>query len=94
MIAGGGWEDIENYGISKQKWLEEFLTLTHGIPSDDTFRRVIESIEPEQLEKSFHSVESIAKSVGGEIIAIDGKTVRGSYDSKAISIALSNRLGN
>ena len=90
VIAGArGWEDIENYGISKQKWLEEFLTLTHGIPSDDTFRRVIESIEPEQLEKSFHSwIESIAKSVGGEIIAIDGKTVRGSYDRNRKQSAL------
>lgn len=41
IIAGAqGWEDIENYGISKQKWLEEFLALPNGIPSDDTFRRV------------------------------------------------------
>jgi hypothetical protein len=40
-IAGAqGWEDIENYGISKQQWLEEFLELPNGIPSDDTFRRV------------------------------------------------------
>lgn len=90
MIAGvRGWEDIENYGISKQKWLEEFLTLTYGIPSDDTFRRVIESIEPEQLEKSFNSwIENIAKSVGGEIIAIDGKTLRGSDDRNRKQSAL------
>ena len=90
VIAGArGWEDIENYGISKEKWLEEFLTLPHGIPSDDTFRRVIESIEPEQLEKSFHSwIETIAKTVGGEIIAIDGKTLRGSYDRNRKQSAL------
>lgn len=37
IIAGAqGWEDIENYGISKQQWLEEFLELPNGIPSDDT----------------------------------------------------------
>ena len=37
-IIGGaqGWEEIENYGISKQKWLKEFLELPNGIPSDDT----------------------------------------------------------
>jgi hypothetical protein len=47
IIAGAqGWEDIENYGISKQKWLEEFLALPNGIPSDDTFRRVFEFIDP------------------------------------------------
>lgn len=39
IIAGAqGWEDIENYGISKQTWLEEFLALPNGIPSDDTLR--------------------------------------------------------
>ena len=38
VIAGAeGWEDMENYGISKQKWLEQFLELPNGIPSDDTF---------------------------------------------------------
>lgn len=40
-VIGGaeGWEDMENYGIAKQQWLEEFLELANGIPSDDTFRR-------------------------------------------------------
>ena len=42
VIAGAdGWEDIENYGLSKQEWLEEFLELPNGIPSDDTFRPCI-----------------------------------------------------
>jgi hypothetical protein len=53
VIAGDeGWSDMENYGISKQKWLEQFLELPHGIPSDDTFRRVFERINPEALEQS------------------------------------------
>ncbi|CEJ45497.1 Transposase [Umezakia ovalisporum] len=39
-----GWEDMENYGISKEQWLEEFLELPNGIPSDDTFTRVFEFI--------------------------------------------------
>jgi DDE_Tnp_1-associated len=52
-VIGGaeGWEDMENYGIAKQQWLEEFLELDNGIPSDDTFRRVFERIKPEALEK-------------------------------------------
>ena len=54
IIAGAqGWEDIENYGISKQQWLEEFLALPNGIPSDDTFRRVFEFIDPEALNRCF-----------------------------------------
>lgn len=52
VIAGAqGWEDMENYGIAKQQWLCEFLELPNGIPSDDTFRRVFERINPESLEK-------------------------------------------
>ncbi|NES69844.1 MAG: ISAs1 family transposase [Okeania sp. SIO2D1] len=82
VIAGGqGWEDMENYGISKQSWLEEFLELPNGIPSDDTFRRVFEFIDPEALNKCFlRWVETLVTQVGGEVIPIDGKTLRGSYD--------------
>ena len=83
VIAGAkGWEDIENYGISKQQWLEEFLALPNGIPSDDTFRRrVFEFINPEALNRCFLSwVETLVTKTGGEIIPIDGKTIRGSYD--------------
>lgn len=82
VIAGAqGWEDIENYGISKQQWLEEFLALPNGIPSDDTFRRVFEFIDPEALNQCFRQwVETLVSSMGGEIIPIDGKTIRGSYD--------------
>lgn len=51
VIAGAqGWEDIENYGISKQQWLEEFLALPNGIPSDDTFRRVARVHQPRRIE--------------------------------------------
>ena len=82
IIAGGqGWEDIENYGISKQKWLEEFLALPNGIPSDDTFRRVFEFIDPEALHRCFvRWVETLVTQMGGEVVPIDGKTLRGSYD--------------
>jgi predicted transposase YbfD/YdcC len=82
VISGAqGWEDIENYGISKQQWLEEFLALPNGIPSDDTFRRVFEFIDPEALNRCFLSwVETLVTKTGGEIIPIDGKTIRGSYD--------------
>ncbi|ARV58016.1 ISAs1 family transposase [Nostocales cyanobacterium HT-58-2] len=82
IIAGAqGWEDIENYGISKQQWLEEFLALPNGIPSDDTFRRVFEFIDPEALNRCFlRWVENLVTKMAGDIIPIDGKTIRGSYD--------------
>ena len=82
VIAGAeGWEDIENYGLSKQQWLEEFLELPHGIPSDDTFRRVFERLEPSALENSLGKwVQQLIPSLDQEIVPIDGKCLRGSYD--------------
>ena len=90
IIAGAqGWEDIENYGISKQKWLEEFLALPNGIPSDDTFRRVFEFIDPEALNRCFLKwVETLVTKMAGEIVPIDGKTIRGSYDRSTGKSAL------
>lgn len=82
VIAGAkGWEDIENYAQAKQQWLEEFLELPHGIPSDDTFRRVFERLEPEALENSLGKwVQQLIPSLNQKIVPIDGKCLRGSYD--------------
>jgi len=82
VIAGAkGWEDMENYGLSKQSWLSEFLELPNGIPSDDTFRRVFERINPEVLSKVLSQwLPHLIGSLSGEIVPIDGKSLRGSYD--------------
>ena len=82
VIAGAkGWEDMENYGLSKQQWLEEFLELPHGIPSDDTFRRVFERINPEAFGKCLTQwVQQLIPSLEEKIVPIDGKCLRGSYD--------------
>jgi len=75
------WEDIENYGLSKQQWLEEFLELPNGIPSDDTFRRVFKKLDQKVLEQKLSQwLQQIMGSVLQEIIPIDGKSLRRSYD--------------
>jgi predicted transposase YbfD/YdcC len=81
-IAGGdGWQDMENYGISKLTWLKEFLELPNGIPSDDTFRRVFEQLDPKILEQKLTLwVQHLIRPVIQQVIPIDGKTLRGSYD--------------
>ena len=72
---------IERYGIAKQLWLETFLELPYGIPSHDTFGRVMVMLSPEDLEVRFLAwVSRISEKLGVELIHIDGKTVRGSYD--------------
>jgi predicted transposase YbfD/YdcC len=90
VLAGAqGWEDMHLYGVSKQAWLSTFLPLPHGIASADTFRRVFERIEPQQFEQCFQRwVMWLTRELGIEAIAIDGKTLRGSYDRNSMTPAL------
>ena len=90
VIAGGkGWEDMENYGLSKHEWLKEFLVLPNEIPCPDTFRRVFERINPKVFERCFQRwVQSIVETVGAQVIPIDGKTLKGSYDREQKKSAL------
>jgi predicted transposase YbfD/YdcC len=82
VLSGAeGWQGIETYGQAKKSWLEMFLELPNGIPSHDTFRRVFTQIEPQAMESSFrHWVGTLTQELGSEVIAIDGKTLKGSYD--------------
>ncbi len=76
-----GWEDIELYAQSHQTWLATFLDLKHGIPHADTYRRVFALIPPEALQECFLGwVKQIVEATGAQVIPIDGKTLKGSYD--------------
>ncbi len=84
-----GWEDIEIYGVSHENWLSSFLKLPFGIPTADTYRRLFEKISPAALEQSFNSwLSSVVKELGAQVIPIDGKTVKGSYDRNGEQSAL------
>jgi predicted transposase YbfD/YdcC len=82
VICGAdSWVDIEMYGKSKLEWLKTFLELPNGIPSHDTFGRVFAALNPEEFENSFLEwVKAIHELTGGQVIAIDGKQLRGSQD--------------
>jgi len=72
---------LEAYGNAKYEWLKSFLELANGIPSHDTFSRVFYRIEPQQFQECFMSwVNSIVKELELEVLAIDGKTMKQSYD--------------
>jgi predicted transposase YbfD/YdcC len=85
VIAGGnGWEDMALYGLSKFDWLSTFMALPNGIPSPDTFRRVFERIRPDEFEQCFELwVLQVLNDLVPQLIAIDGKEIRGSYDREA-----------
>lgn len=82
VICGAeGWTDIELFGRAKESWLSQFLALPHGIASHDTFGRVFARLDPEQFEASFLAwVQAVFEQTEGQVVAIDGKTVRRSYD--------------
>ncbi len=75
------WTEVEEFGIAKEAWFKQFLALPNGIPSHDTFGRVFAQLCPEIFQQCFLSwVQSISEITKGEVVAIDGKTLRRSYD--------------
>jgi predicted transposase YbfD/YdcC len=83
------WVAIARFGRAKQKWFATFLALPHGIPSHDTFGRVFAALDPEAFKAAFLTwVRSLATDLPGEVVAIDGKTLRRTFDTAADKAAI------
>jgi len=83
IACAESWDDIALYGRSKLAWLRTFLDLPNGIPSHDTFRRVFMLIDPDAFERGFAAwVGSLVDGFEREVVAIDGKTLRRSFDRR------------
>ena len=103
VISGAeGWTDMETFGESKRKWLAQFLDLSNRTPSDDTFRRVISRLDPTAFEDRFRrwtaavgrrieqedsKNEGSGSSSEAGVVALDGKTLRGSADRDKSTLA-------
>ena len=85
VICGAdNWVEVENFGQQKLVWLRTFLELPNGIPSHDTFGRVFALMNPEEFQKSFLEwVQTVSRLTQGQVIAIDGKQLRGSHDQSS-----------
>ena len=85
VICGAdSWVYIELFGKSKLEWFQTFLELPHGIPSHDTFGDVCSRLDPEQFQQCFMAwTQAVSDLIPGEVVAIDGKTVRRSHDRNA-----------
>jgi predicted transposase YbfD/YdcC len=86
MVSGcDGPTAIHRWAVNRQDWLGQFLTLPHGIPSRDCIRRLLMALKPEAFQKCFQDwiTHAVQTDDGGpdRLVAIDGKTCRGSHDA-------------
>ena len=78
LSNGEDFEDMVEFGNQRQGWLEEVLSLPNGIPSHDTFNRVLQIIDPQQLSLSLASDGAhLVESVKGKLVNFDGKKLKG-----------------
>ena len=82
VICGAdSWVQVEEFGRAKEEWFRSFLKLAGGIPSHDTFGRVFSLLDPEELSACFASWVAALSAAVPQMVAIDGKTLRGSFDT-------------
>jgi predicted transposase YbfD/YdcC len=90
VLSGAeGWTDIFGWADANKTWLATFLALPNGLPSRDCVRRVVSRIDPDEFQECFGSwMAAVCEATDGEIIAIDGKTLRRSFDRRSGKRAL------
>lgn len=81
ICGADNWVDIALFGETKEEWFKTFLELPNGIPSHDTFGEVFARLDPEEFRRCFAAwVQAVAQATQGQVVAIDGKSLRGSHD--------------
>lgn len=80
---------IAEFGRKKREWLAKFLDLENGIPSHDRFNAIFAAIKPAEFEKCLLSwITALHEITDGQVIAIDGKTLRRSFDAASSKSAI------
>jgi predicted transposase YbfD/YdcC len=80
LCGAESYPAIEDFGHERAEWLKQFLELPEGIPSHDTFNRVLRLLDPVQFQACFlRWMHAVAEVTAGEIVAIDGKALRRSF---------------
>jgi predicted transposase YbfD/YdcC len=89
LCGANDWVAVETFGWAKCQWFARFLELPHGIPSHDTFGRVFAVLSPQALQACFlRWIQAVAHVTEGQVVAIDGKTLRRSYDRRSAKAAV------
>jgi predicted transposase YbfD/YdcC len=77
LCGGDSFYDMEEFGQVRLDWLKTFLPLRHGAPKHDTYNRVFQALDPEKFGDCLARwTQSVRRVLGGEVVALDGKTVR------------------
>lgn len=80
ICGANSFVEIEYFGRAREAWLRTFLDLPNGVPSHDTIGRTFAMLNPKALEQAFREwVSALATVTKGEVVAIDGKTLRRSF---------------
>jgi predicted transposase YbfD/YdcC len=88
LCGTNDWVAVETFGNAKEDWFRRFLEFPNGIPSHDTFGRVFALLSPVRFQACFLSwIHAVAQAVAGQVVAIDGKTLRRSYDRRSAKAA-------
>ncbi len=89
LCGANDFVGMEKFGKAKKDWLKKYLELPNGIPSHDTFGRVVQALDPQGFVNCFRNwVTAFADTEAGRQICIDGKTARASLDRTAGQHAL------
>jgi predicted transposase YbfD/YdcC len=83
IIAGAdNWSEVATFGERRKEWLGRFLDLRQGTPAHDTFSNLFGMLDPGELQNGFLSwVQAVHQRVTGEVVAVDGKKLRHSFDT-------------
>lgn len=82
VICGADdWEGVEEVATGALDWLRSFLPFAHGVATAQTLRKVFRLLDPEALEQGFATWVASIRPLAREVIAVDGKTLRGSRQS-------------
>lgn len=83
------WVELEEFAEIREDWFRTFLELPNGIPSHDTFGRFFAALDPEAFSRCFSTwMKAVAEVTEGEVVAIDGKTLRRSFDRASSKAAI------
>jgi predicted transposase YbfD/YdcC len=88
ICGAQSWRDFVSFGEEKQAYLRQFLPFDNGVPCKNTFARVMSALEPKAFKDCFIAWIQSVQSTLQELVAIDGKSLRKSFDSTQGSSAI------